>query len=153
MFLDLQRLDPPIHDSMHEVTDAKIMWDSLQTRFSIPNRPRIYKLHSDIALTKQDEASVLVYYSKLLGMWGELSCLTPIESCKCPAGVDKLKRDEDTRTYQFLIGLDDMYSTLRTNITNTDPFPTLDRVYAMVMQEESHRGLTGTRDTPSAVGF
>ncbi|KAK3016508.1 hypothetical protein RJ639_007197 [Escallonia herrerae] len=28
-----------------------------------------------------------------------------------------------------------------------------DRVYAMVMQEESHRGITGSRDTTSAVGF
>ncbi|KAK3012131.1 hypothetical protein RJ639_011755 [Escallonia herrerae] len=28
-----------------------------------------------------------------------------------------------------------------------------DRVYAMVMQEESHRGITGSRDTTLAVGF
>ncbi|KAK3009753.1 hypothetical protein RJ639_014453 [Escallonia herrerae] len=30
---------------------------------------------------------------------------------------------------------------------------TLYRVYAMVMQEESHRGITGSRETTSAVGF
>ncbi|KAK3037429.1 hypothetical protein RJ639_031923 [Escallonia herrerae] len=56
-------------------------------------------------------------------------------------------------TYQFLMGLDDKYATLRTQIINMDPFPNIDRVYAMVMQEESHRGITGSRDTTSVVGF
>ncbi|KAK2981798.1 hypothetical protein RJ640_010315 [Escallonia rubra] len=56
-------------------------------------------------------------------------------------------------TYQFLMGLDDKYATLRTHIINMDPFPNIDRVYAMVMQEESHRGITGSRDTTPTVGF
>ncbi|KAK2979621.1 hypothetical protein RJ640_020113 [Escallonia rubra] len=50
-------------------------------------------------------------------------------------------------TYQFLMGLDDKYATSRTQIIN------IDRVYAMVMQEESHRGITGSRDTNLVVGF
>ncbi|KAK3010227.1 hypothetical protein RJ639_010917 [Escallonia herrerae] len=56
-------------------------------------------------------------------------------------------------TYQFLMGLDDKYAIVRTQIINMDSFPNIDRVYAMVMQEESHRGITGSRDTTSAVGF
>ncbi|KAK2966757.1 hypothetical protein RJ640_003070 [Escallonia rubra] len=57
------------------------------------------------------------------------------------------------QTNQFLMGLDDKYATLRTQIINMDPFPNIDRVYAMVMQEESHRGITGSRDTTLTVGF
>ncbi|KAK3038016.1 hypothetical protein RJ639_029967 [Escallonia herrerae] len=57
------------------------------------------------------------------------------------------------QTCQFLMDLDDKYATLRTQIINIDPFPNIDRVYAMVMQEESHRGITGSRATTSAVGF
>ncbi|KAK3019238.1 hypothetical protein RJ639_004682 [Escallonia herrerae] len=60
---------------------------------------------------------------------------------------------QDLQTYQFLMGLDDKYATLRTQIINMDPFPNIDRVYAMVMQEESHRGITGSRDTTPTVGF
>ncbi|KAK3034689.1 hypothetical protein RJ639_032450 [Escallonia herrerae] len=56
-------------------------------------------------------------------------------------------------TYQFLMGLDDKYATLRTQIKNMDPFPNIDKVYAMVMQEESHQGIIGSRDTTPAVGF
>lgn len=34
-----------------------------------------------------------------------------------------------------------------------DPFPNLDRAYAMVVQEETHRGISHSRDPPAAVGF
>ncbi|KAK3034880.1 hypothetical protein RJ639_033243 [Escallonia herrerae] len=59
----------------------------------------------------------------------------------------------DLQTYQFLMGLDDKYATLHTQIINMDPFPNIDRVYAMVMQEESHRGIIGSHDTTPVVGF
>ncbi|KAK3040145.1 hypothetical protein RJ639_027871 [Escallonia herrerae] len=98
-------------------------------------------------------ASVITYYTKLLGMWDELLTLSPLESCGCPKGTEKMNWYQDLQTYQFLMGLDDKYATLRTQIINMDPFPNIDRVYAMVMQEESHRGITGSCDTTSAVGF
>ncbi|KAK3009463.1 hypothetical protein RJ639_013409 [Escallonia herrerae] len=106
-------LDPPIRATVSRLNEAKLIWDSLKTRYSIPNRPRIYKLWSDASMTTQGGTSVITYYTKLLGMWDELLTLSPLESCGCPK----------------------------------------DRVYAMVMQEESHRGITGSRDTTSAVGF
>ncbi|KAK3039566.1 hypothetical protein RJ639_027710 [Escallonia herrerae] len=51
------------------------------------------------------------------------------------------------------MGLEDKYATLRTQIINMDPFPNIDKVYAKVMQEESHRGITGSCDTTPTVGF
>ncbi|KAK3023486.1 hypothetical protein RJ639_045073 [Escallonia herrerae] len=98
-------------------------------------------------------ASVITYYTKLLGMWDELLTLLPLESCGCPKGTEKMNWYQDLQTYQFLMGLDDKYATLRTQIINMDPFPNIDRVYAMVIQEESHQGITGSRDTTSTVGF
>ncbi|KAK3006006.1 hypothetical protein RJ639_016021 [Escallonia herrerae] len=145
--------DPPIRATVSRLNEAKLIWDSLKTRYSIPNRPRIYKLWSDASMTTQGGASVITYYTKLLGMWDELLTLSPLESCGCPKGTEKINWYQDLQTYQFLMGLDDKYATLRTQIINMDPFPNIDRVYAMVMQEESHRGITGSRDTTSAVGF
>ncbi|KAK3001034.1 hypothetical protein RJ639_021814 [Escallonia herrerae] len=98
-------------------------------------------------------ASIITYYMKLLGMWDELLTLSPLESCGCPKGTEKMNWYQDLQTYQFLMGLDDKYTTLRTQIINMDPFPNIDRVYAMVMQEVSHQGIIGSRDTTSAVGF
>ncbi|KAK3021921.1 hypothetical protein RJ639_045215 [Escallonia herrerae] len=76
-------LDPPIRATMSRLNEAKLIWDSLKTRYSIPNRPRIYKLWSDASMTTQGGASVITYYTKLLGMWDELLTLSPLESCGC----------------------------------------------------------------------
>ncbi|KAK3003162.1 hypothetical protein RJ639_018928 [Escallonia herrerae] len=146
-------LDPPIRATVSRFNEAKLIWDSLKTRYSIPNRLRIYKLWSDASMTTQGGASVMTYYTKLLGMWDEMLTLSPLESCRCPKGTEKMNWNQDLQTYQFLMGLDDKYATLRTQIINMDQFPNIDRVYAMVMQEESHRGITGSHDTTSAVGF
>ncbi|KAK3020813.1 hypothetical protein RJ639_047685 [Escallonia herrerae] len=146
-------LDPPIRDTVSRLNEAKLIWNSLKTRYSMPNRSRIYKLWSDVSMTTQGGTSVMTYYTKLLGMWDELLTLLPLESCGCPKGTEKMNWYQDLQTYQFLMGLDDKYATLHTQIINMDLFPNIDRVYAMVMQEESHRGITGSRDTTPAVGF
>lgn len=51
------------------------------------------------------------------------------------------------------MGLDDIYSSLRTQIINMDPVPSLDRVYALVTQEESHRAVTHAHEEPPTLGF
>lgn len=39
------------------------------------------------------------------------------------------------------MGLDESYDTIRTQIINMEPLPSLDRVYAIITQEESHRSV------------
>ncbi|KAK2992542.1 hypothetical protein RJ640_004316 [Escallonia rubra] len=80
-------LDPPIRATVSRLNEARLIWNSLKTRYSIPNRPRIYKLWSDASMTTQGGASVMTYYMKLLGMWDELLTLSPLESCGCPKGL------------------------------------------------------------------
>ncbi|KAL2322447.1 hypothetical protein Fmac_026826 [Flemingia macrophylla] len=49
---------------------------------------------------------------------------------------------EHDRVYQFLMGLDHVvYSTLITQILNTNPLPSINRVFVMVTQEESHKAM------------
>ncbi|KAK3043835.1 hypothetical protein RJ639_000534 [Escallonia herrerae] len=57
-------------------------------------------------------ASVMTYYSKLLEMWDELLTSSPLESCGCPKGTEKMNWYQDLQTYQFLMGIDDKYATL-----------------------------------------
>ncbi|KAK3023823.1 hypothetical protein RJ639_044747 [Escallonia herrerae] len=67
-------LDPLICATVSRLNEAKLIWDSLKTQYTIPNRPRIYKLWFDASMTK------------LLGIWDELLTLSPLESCGCPKG-------------------------------------------------------------------
>lgn len=88
-------LDPSVKITMSRITDAKEMWDSLKTRYSVPNDPRGFKLWTDLSTTRQNGTSVLVYYTKLLGMWEELLTLSPTIDVPW---FDALK------AYQFLMG-------------------------------------------------
>ncbi|XP_072066989.1 uncharacterized protein [Arachis hypogaea] len=82
------------------------------------------------------------YYRKLKVLWDELAQCEQISKCtcdvwKCGFGSQLEKQRKEDRVHQFLMGLDDAsYGTVRSNILVTDPLPTLNRVYAMLVQEE-----------------
>ncbi|KAI3707507.1 hypothetical protein L6452_26097 [Arctium lappa] len=46
----------------------------------------------------------------------------------------------------FLMGLDDAYVHIRSNILTTDPLPSVKAAFSLVSQEESHRGVTRSSD-------
>ncbi|XP_010274487.1 PREDICTED: uncharacterized protein LOC104609798 [Nelumbo nucifera] len=93
-------------------------------------------------------------------IWEELANYEQIPTCIC-AGCNcniaaKLeKRREEERVHQFLMGLDDaVYGTVRSNILGTDPLPNLNKVYAMVIQEERLRAMTrGKEEKREAMSF
>jgi len=51
------------------------------------------------------------------------------------------------------MALDDGYSTLHTQIINMNHLTSLGKVCAMVVQEESHRGITCCCDISTPLGF
>ena len=146
-------LDDSIRATVSRLSNVKILWECLKNRYSVKNGPKVYKVWSDLTLTKQAGASVMSYYTQFLGMWDDLSNISPLETCTCDSGSSIATWFRNLQTYQFLMGLDDSYSVLRTQIINIEPLPDLDRVYAMVSQEESHRSALQPRDNSPAVGF
>lgn len=77
------------------------------------------------------------------------------EGCKCGIRKRLQSRREEERVHQFLMGLDDgMYGTARSNILATDPLPSLNRVYSVMVQEERVRTMTrATEERREFVGL
>lgn len=146
-------LEDPIRITISRLTNVKTLWDCLKSRYSVKNGPKVYKVWSDLTITKQAGVSIMSYYTQFLGMWEELATLSPLENCSCENGSPILAWFNNLKVYQFLMGLDESYNTLRTQIINMEPLPDLDRVYSMVTQEESHRSVVQTRETGPAMGF
>ena len=58
-----------------------------------------------------------------------------------------LEESEKDYMYQFLMGLDDVvFRNLHSKILNTTPLPTINRVYSMAIQEETHKAISRSRD-------
>jgi len=125
-------------DSAYEV------WQDLHERFSKIDRIRMATLRSSINNLKQGTKSFLDYFTELKGLWEEFSSHRPIPNCVCvhpcrceATRVAKNHRNED-QIMQFLTGLNDQFYVVKTQILLLDPFPSLDKVYSMVVQEESN---------------
>ncbi|XP_058761234.1 uncharacterized protein LOC131634587 [Vicia villosa] len=118
---------------------AAAIWNDLQERFLQNNGPRLFQLRKDFITCTQGNLSVGAYYSKIKGLWEELAEFRPIHQCVC-GGVNPLIEHID-REYvlTFLLGLNESFNLIRSQILLMDPFPSVSRVFSLVIQEEKQR--------------
>ncbi|XP_014489819.1 uncharacterized protein LOC106752622 [Vigna radiata var. radiata] len=135
-------LSPHIAESVIYVEKAKDLWDELKERFSKGDYFKISDLLQDIHSIKQGERGVSQFFTDLKILWEELESLRPIPTCTCqvPCSCDLsrifLKYREMEHVICFLKGLNDSYSTVRTQILLMDPLPNINRVFSLIMQQE-----------------
>ncbi|XP_040990952.1 uncharacterized protein LOC121238177 [Juglans microcarpa x Juglans regia] len=76
-----------------------------------------------------------------MGLWDELTNYRPLPVCLC-GGLCTL-RDMHQQEYvmHFLMGLNDSVSEVRGQILLIDPLPPINKVFSLVLQEESQRDI------------
>lgn len=84
--------------------------------------------------------SASTYFTKIKGLWDELETYRTLPTCSQMKAHDE-QREED-RLMQFLMGLNDSYSTVRSNILMMSPLPNVRQAYSLVIQEETQRQMT-----------
>ncbi|XP_042976284.1 uncharacterized protein LOC122307457 [Carya illinoinensis] len=138
-----------IGSSILYIDNASDMWKDLQDRFSQGNRPRIFQLHKAISSLKQDQKSVSDYYTELKSFWDELANYRRLPQCS----VETLRFFEEIQqeeyVMQFLMGLSDSFNSIRSQILLIDPFPSMNKVISLVLQEEKQREITLETSVPS----
>jgi hypothetical protein len=133
-------VEPEIAQSVLWMENASEIWKELKDRFYQGDVFRISDLQEEICTLKQGDSSVSSYYTKLKKLWQELDNFRPIPHCDCiPTckAIDKIKeyRDGD-QVIRFLKGLNDQYSSVRSQIMLMDPLPNICRVYSLLVQQE-----------------
>ena len=84
------------------------------------------------------------FFTDLQASWDQLLNLRPLPLCscgKCTCGVNEKighLRHQDS-IMQFLNGLNDCYSQVKTQILMMEPIPFVDKTFSLVIQEESQR--------------
>jgi len=143
-------LTSELHDSVAYVDSAYEMWGELQERFSQGNVPRIHELKREICLAQQKDLTVAVYYTKLKGFWDELSAYSTVPLCSYGVGKEIWAERETEKVHQFLMGLNDQYGIIRSQILNMEPFPSINKAYAFVTKEEKQLAIASIgRDQPT----
>jgi hypothetical protein len=91
---------------------ASDIWSDLKERFSQVNGPRMFQLEQDISTLVQGTMPIATYFTKLKGLWDELSALQPSCPCTCGAQKEGLKLQQCQRTIKFLMGLNESYAAV-----------------------------------------
>ncbi|KAI3759425.1 hypothetical protein L6452_07232 [Arctium lappa] len=143
-------MEKTIRSSVKYANTAAEIWADLEERFGKESAPRAYELKKTLTMTQQDGNSVSAYYTKMRGLWDEIQSVSPIPRCscgKCTCDLGKRLNEakEKERLYEFLMGLDGVFSTIRTQILVSKPTPTLGTAYHLVSEDEQQRAISTTR--------
>lgn len=156
----LNTIEPSLCSTISYQENIKDLWEDIKERFLVVNGPRIQQIKAELAECRQTKMNMVTYYGKLKSLWDELANYQQIPlctygGCKCDVGIKMEKQREEEKVHQFLMGLDDvLYGTVRSNLLATDPLPTLNRVYATLVQEERVRTISrGKEERGEVVGF
>ncbi|GAU34434.1 hypothetical protein TSUD_393870 [Trifolium subterraneum] len=131
--------DPSLHGSISHASTAKDVWIDLEERFAQTNAPRIHQLWRTLCLMqKQSDVTVTEFYTQFKSILDELDELQPLPECSCGTSKLLIQREEDRRVHLFLGGFDsEEYAHVKATILNSEPMPSLRRVFNHIQREES----------------
>ncbi|XP_071688944.1 uncharacterized protein [Rutidosis leptorrhynchoides] len=128
-------------------TNATHVLNELKETYNKIDGSIIYNLHHKINSIKQNENSLSDYYHSLNSLWKQYDCMitgpacTCGNVCNCPASEFVKEQNKVQKLMQFLMGLNDCYMSVRSNILLRDPLPDVKSAYAILSREESHRNI------------
>ncbi|XP_058782613.1 uncharacterized protein LOC131657147 [Vicia villosa] len=144
----IKSIIPSIAQSVVFIDNAVDMWNDLKDRFMRRDRICVAQLHQEISNLKQGNKKVSDYFTELRSLWEELDQYRLMPSCTCHIACACLAirnsrsfRAED-RIIQFLIGLNEEFHGVVSQVLLMDPLPQINRVISMVMPQE--RKISGT---------
>ena len=116
---------------IHTVRD---LWIDMRDRFSQPNVPRFFEIQKEILKLSQGSLSVSSYFTRFKIFWDELVHYQSFTACTCAcicgSQRNQLNAQQNDQVFCFLMGLNDSYSTVTSQILITEPLPTLNKAYS-----------------------
>ncbi|KAL2252169.1 UNVERIFIED_CONTAM: Retrovirus-related Pol polyprotein from transposon RE1 [Sesamum indicum] len=128
-----------IVESFMYANSSRELWKELENRYGQSNGPLEYQIKIEMASTSQGTMTVSDYYGKLKKLWDELACITHTPICTCGAAKEAAEIRGNDNLMQFLMGLNQSYDHIRSQILIMDPLPDSNRAYAMVLRVEKQQ--------------
>ncbi|XP_019238625.1 PREDICTED: uncharacterized protein LOC109218705 [Nicotiana attenuata] len=149
-------LSPNIAESVQYSETAQSIWAQLQSRYGTANRTKIFELKRELTHTSQGPLDIASYFNKLKGLWDELGvmCTNHGQRCTCAAKPGIIQEDEENRLFQFLMGLNETYMGVRSNLLMMQPPPSLDCAYNILLNDEKQRQVQSiSQFNPDSMSF
>lgn len=143
----INSMSKEIADTFMYCASARKLWLELEEQFGESNGPHIYQVQRQIASIEQGSQTVVMYYSRLKHLWEELNVLQPIpqctsgimDKCECSVSTTLANLISQNKLVQFLMGLNQSFDSIRSQILVLDPLPSVNKAYSMVLRVEKQR--------------
>lgn len=141
----LSAMSKEISGSVMHCKHAAGIWYELKERFSHTNTVQLFYIENAIRECQQDSSSVTSFFNKLKGLWDEKDSLCAFPACTCEAAPEVKAYMDTQKTMQFLMGLNESFGALRSNVITLDPLPAVNKVYAMALRHEKQANASNER--------
>ncbi|XP_068491926.1 uncharacterized protein [Phaseolus vulgaris] len=131
----------PIRQSIVWMDKVVEIWSDLKTRYSQGDLSRISDLQMEASSLNQGELSITDYFTKLRVIWDELENFIPESVCICKnytCNISSIvsQRKREDQAMQFLRGLNDQYSNVKSHVLLMEPVPPISKIFSLVAQQE-----------------
>ncbi|GJR38081.1 ribonuclease H-like domain-containing protein [Tanacetum coccineum] len=130
------------------------MWNDLKETYDKVDGYAVFNLHKNINSLNQNGSTLADYYNNLNSLWKQFDVIVSLLTCTCDAVKHFDKHNQLIKLMQFLVGLDESYLAIRSNLLTREPFPNVKFAFSVISGEESHRNVTSVGTTkPTAAVF
>jgi len=135
-------VSPSIRQSILWMNKAEEIWNDLKSRYFQGDLLRVSDLQMEASSIKQGDLTVTEFFTKLRVIWDELDNFRPDPTCnckvKCPCNPISLisKRKNEDHAMQFLRGLNEQYSNIKSHVLLMDPIPSISKIFSYAVQQE-----------------
>nr|KYP70921.1 Retrovirus-related Pol polyprotein from transposon TNT 1-94 [Cajanus cajan] len=117
-------------------------WSRSISRYAQSDLLRISDLQHEASSIRQGDLSITEFFTKLRVIWDELENFRPDPTCsctqKCSCNVIPTiaQRKREDQAMQFLRGLNEQYSNVKSHVLLMDPIPPISKIFSYVVQQE-----------------
>ncbi|XP_038707316.1 uncharacterized protein LOC120002627 [Tripterygium wilfordii] len=138
-------ISPSILQSVSTWKSAREIWLDLKSIYSVANATRVFEVVREISNIRQGAMNVTDYYSKIKSLWDELERNKVLPRCKCGKCICDVHKPflidrEKDKVMQFLMGLNDSYSNVSSQILLKEPFPDVGRLLIWLGKKKESKG-------------
>nr|XP_016485780.1 PREDICTED: uncharacterized protein LOC107806180 [Nicotiana tabacum] len=139
----LNSLSKDIVESVIYSQTIEELWSELEKRYEQADGAKLFQLQRELNNISQGTNDVAAYFTRINRIWDQMKVLNTFMTCcceyKCGAKTHNYKMNKDQKLIQFLMGLNEGYSSARGNILMMKPLTTTSQAYSIILHEESQR--------------
>ncbi|XP_075095099.1 uncharacterized protein LOC142173413 [Nicotiana tabacum] len=121
------------------------LWSDINERFGQSNGSKYIQIQRGISYNSQGSSDIATYFTRMSALWDELNSAYVGPTCSCGALPNFI---EDQHLFQFLSGLNESYSTVKSSIMLMSPVPSISKAYSLLQHDESQK-----ENQPPALDF